>query len=131
MILLIAAMIPDTIVGIVLLQTSHDPFPVMMGMHPGWAPPAVADIQIGGGLMWAAGDGLMMSICVGLMISVITSPTRRDQLTGSWLEGVRGTTMATRTRGPEEVALDQPFDPDSDEALDAYNRMLARLSDHR
>jgi cytochrome c oxidase assembly factor CtaG len=132
LILLVAAMIPDTVVGIVLLQTSHDPFPVMMGMHPGWAPPALADIQIGGGLMWAAGDGLMMSLCVGLMISVITSPTRRDQLTGSWLEGVRSSTMATRTRGPEEASgLGEPFDPESDEALDAYNRMLTRLRDDR
>jgi cytochrome c oxidase assembly factor CtaG len=130
LIVLVAAMIPDTVVGIVLLQAGHDPFPVMMGMHPGWALPALADIQTGGGLMWAAGDGLMMFFFVGLMISVITSPSRREQLTGSWLEGVRSTTMEDRTRGPEDAARpDDPFVADSDQALDAYNRMLMRLQD--
>ena len=60
LVLLVAAMIPDTVVGIVLMQAGHDPFSVMMGMHPTWALPALADLQVGGALMWAAGDGLMM-----------------------------------------------------------------------
>jgi cytochrome c oxidase assembly factor CtaG len=117
---LLVAMVPDTVVGIVLLQTGHDLFPVMMGTHPSWAPDPVYDINVAGGLMWAGGDGLMMLIAVGLVLSVITSPGRRERVTGSWLDGVRRSVVA------DSSAPD--VDPDSDEALDAYNRMLERLS---
>ena len=132
LILLVAAMVPDTVVGIVLLQTNRDPFPVMMGMHPAWAPDAVSDVQIGGALMWAAGDGLMMAIGVGLMISVITSPRRRDRVTGDWVEGVRRARFTEQAgagpAGPADRGTTAAeLDPDSDEALDAYNRMLARM----
>lgn len=124
--LLVAAMIPDTLVGIVLLQTSTVPFPVMMGMHPTWAPDPLRDVHTAGGLMWAAGDGLMMAIAVGLMISVITSPGRRSRMTGAWLEGARRATLTDHTGDGSEIT-----DADSDEALEAYNRMLARLREHR
>ena len=48
--LLIVAMIPDTFVGIILLQTQKDPFPMYMAMRPPWAPPALRDLDIGGSL---------------------------------------------------------------------------------
>lgn len=124
--LLVAAMVPDTIVGIVLLQTNHVPFPVMMSMHPDWAPAPLRDVQTAGALMWAAGDGLMMALAVGLMVSVITSPSRRARMTGSWLEGARRSALAEHTG--EDV--DGINDPDGEEALAAYNRMLARLREH-
>ena len=126
MVLLVAAMIPDTIVGIVLLQTDTVPFPVMMGMHPAWAPSALSDTHIAGALMWAGGDGLMMTLAIGLMTSVITSDERRARMTGSWLEGARRSALAEHTG--ENV--DAITDPDGDEALEAYNRMLARLREH-
>ena len=84
-----AAMVPDTLVGIVLLQSTSNPYPMMMQMHPAWAPAALQDVHVAGGLMWAAGDGLMMITAVGLMISVVTSPERRTNMTGAWLESVR------------------------------------------
>jgi cytochrome c oxidase assembly factor CtaG len=127
--LLVLAMVPDTIVGIVLLQTGHDLFPAMMAMHPSWAPDPVSDIHAAGGLMWAGGDGGMMLIAVGLMISVITSPARRDRMTGAWLDGVRRSTVAGQ-HGAGTSASEAPIDPDSEEAYEAYNRMLARLSGH-
>ena len=132
LLILVAAMIPDTLVGIVLLQANTDLFPTMMATHPAWAPDPVSDIQAAGGLMWAGGDGLMMAIAVGLMVSVITSPTRRERMTGGWLEGARRQTFAAHaahaglTARPEDEGRE--IDPDSDEALDAYNRMLAELS---
>ncbi|WGL51053.1 cytochrome c oxidase assembly protein [Nocardioides sp. BP30] len=121
--LLVAAMIPDTIVGIVLLQTDTVPFPEMMRRHPAWAPQPLSDVHAAGGLMWAAGDGLMMLVAVGLMISVITSADRRGKMTGSWLEGARRSALAEHT-GEDVEAIS---DPDGEEALAAYNRMLARL----
>ncbi|GAA3113714.1 putative copper resistance protein D [Kribbella aluminosa] len=124
LVLFLIAMLPDTVVGIVLLQTTRDPFPMMMEMHPSWAPAPLTDIHTAGGLMWAVGDGLMMFAAVGLMISVVTSPAKRDRMTGSWLDAVRRTVIAT------EVGADpkDQLDPDSDEAHEAYNRMLQRLA---
>jgi len=124
--LLVAAMIPDTIVGIVLLQTNSVPFPRMMALHPAWAPEPLDDVNTAGALMWAAGDGLMMAIAVGLMISVITSPSRRSRMTGAWLEGARRSALVEHSG----ESLDEVTDPDGEEALAAYNRMLARLRQH-
>jgi putative copper resistance protein D len=132
LVILVAAMIPDTIVGIVLLQTDTVPFPVMMGMHPAWAPDPLADVQTAGGLMWAGGDGLMMTIAVGLLVSVITSPTRRLRLIGDWLEGARRSALIANVTASGAVAptddAEHPLDNDGADALDAYNRMLARMN---
>ncbi|MCL2542850.1 MAG: cytochrome c oxidase assembly protein [Nocardioidaceae bacterium] len=132
LILLFIMMVPDTVVGLVLLQTNHVLFPVWMRLRPHWAFDALHDQHTAGGLMWAAGDGLMMLIAVGLMVSVVTSPTRRERMTGTWMEGARRSTFITHIEqsgsGTEADVAD--FDPDSDEAMDAYNRMLARLRDH-
>ncbi|HZX08362.1 cytochrome c oxidase assembly protein, partial [Kribbella sp.] len=121
LVLFLIAMLPDTVVGIVLLQAPRDPFPMMTQMRPHWAPDALSDIHAAGGLMWAAGDGLMMWAAVGLMLAVVTSPAKRDRMTGSWLDAVRRTVISTEV-GSEQV------DPDSDEAHEAYNRMLQRLA---
>ncbi|MFF0267102.1 cytochrome c oxidase assembly protein [Kribbella sp. NPDC004536] len=124
LVLFLIGMLPDTVVGIVLLQTDRDPFPMMMSHHPSWAPDPLTDIHTAGGLMWAGGDGLMMFAAVGLMISVVVSPAKRDRMAGSWLDGVRRTVIAS------EVGADpaRQLDPDSDEAYEAYNRMLQRLA---
>lgn len=119
------AMIPDTLVGIVLLQSTTNPYPMMMSMHPSWAPDPVRDVHIAGGLMWAVGDGLMMIISVGLMVSVITSPSRRTYMTGAWLDSVRAGAIV---HGGRDENASIVADPDSDEALEAYNAMLARMA---
>jgi putative copper resistance protein D len=121
LLVLLLAMVPDTVVGIVLLQSDDDLFPALMRNRPGWAPPPVRDVNIAGGLMWAGGDGLMMLIAIGLMLSVISSPSRRERLTGSWLEDIRRQVV---TENGERVH------PDSQEALEAYNRRLQRLTGH-
>ena len=130
LVVLMAAMIPDTVVGIVLLQTDSNPYPAMMAMHPHWAPDPLDDIHVAGGLMWAG--GLMMLIAVGLMVAVITSPQRRERMTGAWLEGVRRSTLIEHAQR-SGVATDDatgPTDADSEEARAAYNEMLARLNQH-
>ncbi|GAB3857334.1 hypothetical protein GCM10028801_15800 [Nocardioides maradonensis] len=130
LILLFIAMVPDTLVGVVLLQTNHAPFPVMLGMRPDWALAAVDDVHVAGGLMWAAGDGLMMIVAVGIMISAVTSPSKRQNMTGSWMEGARRATLISHVEQSGADVDAGLVDADSDEALEAYNRMLARLRDH-
>lgn len=138
--LLVVGMIPDTLVGLVMLQTDHDLYPMYTSMRPTWALGAVADIQTAGGLMWAGGDGGMMAIAIGLAIAMITSPERRAKITGRFLDKVRSVQLTTErdphgeaqdtTEGPA-AAASTVVDPDSDEALDAYNAMLAKLNQHR
>ena len=129
-VLVLLAMTPDTVVGIVLLQTNRDLFPVMEATHPSWAPPPLADMHIAGGLMWAAGDGLMMLIGVGVIIAMISDKAQESVL-GTRLEGIRRQTLtaqlvaadATPTAFDEKVSVD-----DDEEMLSAYNRMLERLN---
>lgn len=130
--LLVAAMIPDTIVGIVMLQTARDLYPMYSAMRPSWSLDAVSDIQTAGGLMWAGGDGGMMAIAIGLVIAVVTSPGRRSRMTGTFLESVRRANL-TQSSGSDSDDAQGPvaaLDPDSDEALAAYNRRLAELNRH-
>lgn len=124
---LLVAMVPDTVVGIVLLQTGRSLFPTMMGMRPGWAPPPVDDQQTAGALMWAAGDGLMMVLALGVLVGLLASRDSDRRSFGPWLESARRQALIEHVgTGGESLAAD--VDPDGDEALAAYNRMLQRLS---
>lgn len=136
LILLVLAMIPDTLVGIVLLQTPTIPFPLYMRMRPAWAPSALHDLQIGASLMWALGDGLMMLLSVGIVVSLVIGRTR-DRLLGTWLESARthtfnehvGRTGAAPWTG--DVESSGATIDDDDAALAAYNDMLRRISHPR
>ncbi len=128
--LLVIGMVPDTVVGIVLLQSDQNLFPRMLSDRPSWTPEAVHDINISGGLMWALGDGLMMLFAVGLVVALISRPGRTDLL-GGWLEGVRRETMKTHVGEADDDprAIGTDDDVDEDEAvLEAYNRMLGRMN---
>lgn len=127
--LLLLAMTPDTVVGIVLMQANHDLSPVMSSMHPSWAPDPMVDQEMAGALMWAGGDGLMMFLGVGVTIAIISRPTSTNLL-GQRLESIRRAQLsAAVTRGDDAAT---PFDDsanvdDDDAVLDAYNRMLRRM----
>jgi putative copper resistance protein D len=129
LVLLVMAMIPDTLVGIVLLQTTTSPFPVYMGNRPTWATSAVHDLDIGGSLMWAAGDFLMMSLAIGIIVSV-TAGSAGERLLGPWLESARTNTFVERV-SRAGVAVPPSWRDgstiDDDDALDAYNDMLQRM----
>jgi cytochrome c oxidase assembly factor CtaG len=130
MVVLFIAMAPDTVVGIVLLQSPHVMFPALAVNRPSWAPNPVHDLNIGGGIMWAFGDGLMMLFIVAVMIAYLTNPDTHATA-GNWLEGVRRSTLAGNlSRGANsKTVLDDSRDMDEDDALlDAYNAMLKRLS---
>ena len=127
--LILLAMTPDTVVGIVLMQATRDPFPVMEGAHPMWALDPLRDVTTAGGLMWAGGDGLMMLMGIGIVIAMLVDPAR-DAMLGSRLENVRRRTLAGNVARADASAPGFADDVDVDEddaVLDAYNRMLGRL----
>ncbi|MGC4112872.1 MAG: cytochrome c oxidase assembly protein [Nocardioides sp.] len=125
--LLVMAMVPDTLVGVVLLQTQTDPFPRYMAMRPDWAPGALHDLDVGGSLMWAGGDGLMMLLALGVVIALLSR--QRDSFLGTWLESARtGTMVGHVERSGGRLSLDDGASVDDDDAaLAAYNDMLRRL----
>ena len=130
LILLFIAMAPETIVGIVLLQANHELFPAYAAIHRTWGPAPLHDLNRGGGIMWAFGDGLMMAFIVAVTLAYITHAA--DNATaGRWLEGVRRSTLADNLGAAGESAELGDGDLDDDDAaLAAYNRMLGRLSDN-
>jgi cytochrome c oxidase assembly factor CtaG len=128
LVMLFIAMAPETVVGIVLLQADHELFPAYADIHRMWGPTPLADLNRGGGIMWAFGDGLMMVFIVGVMLAYVTHAAS-NATAGGWLEAVRRNTLVEHldATGGERSELGGA-DLDADEsALAAYNRMLARL----
>ncbi len=127
---LLIAMVPDTLVGIVLMQASWVMFPGMT-TSAAWAPSPLRDQQEGGGIMWVGGDGLMMLFAVAIILAWIASPNR-DATAGAWLERVRRQRFTDIAGGNEALgAASEESDVDEDDAyLEAYNRMLKRLNAH-
>lgn len=131
---LLIAMSADTIVGIVLLQAAHPPFPEYARMQPPWGPGPLADIHGGGAVMWIGGDGLMfvMMIAVGAAWILDRSPEARRA--GAFLESARQSALAGTAHElsggeSDRERLRTSGDVDDDEAaLAAYNALLARLN---
>lgn len=125
--LLLLGMTADTVVGVLLMITARtQPF-----SDRTWGPSPLSDLHIGGGIMWVIGDALMFGVTV-LVVGQWMNDTERQNDTGKWLESARRSTLAdlgvdTVDPDDESARID-----DDDAALDAYNRMLARLHEtHR
>lgn len=119
--LLVLAMVPDTVVGIVLLQGTANPFPRMFPGMP-WGPDPLRDVQTGGAVMWVGGDGLMMVFAIGVVLTILTGHWQGPML-GTWLESARASTLSDLTG--EAISEDDDLD-EAQSALEAYNRMLRR-----
>jgi cytochrome c oxidase assembly factor CtaG len=133
---LFMGMSADTIVGIVLLQATHPPFPAYARMQPSWGPGPVADIHGAGAVMWIGGDGLMFVMMVVVAATWLLDRSPEASRAGTFLESVRQAALA----GTGHEALGDAGDSDrerlrasgdvdeDDSALEAYNALLARLN---
>jgi putative copper resistance protein D len=123
--LLFLGMTIDTVVGVLLMMTAHEPFPAYAAQGCTWGPDLLTDIHTGGGIMWVVGDGLMFAVTV-IVVAQWMRDTERQNDTGKWLAAARRSTLANL--GVDTVDPDSEADIDDDDAaLDAYNRMLAKL----
>lgn len=124
---LFIAMAPETVVGIVLMQADHELFPAYARLHRMWGPTPLDDLHRGGGIMWAFGDGLMMTFIIAVMLVYLTHSSS-NATAGGWLEGVRRSTLVHHLDATGDHSAFTTADLDEDEsALAAYNRMLGRL----
>ena len=84
-VLFVMAAVPvDTITGLALAMSSHNPFPAydaMMRVWQGvtWGPSVLADIHLGGAIMWIGGDGLMLLWVGPLVARWVRYETRRTK----------------------------------------------------
>jgi putative copper resistance protein D len=133
---LFMGMSADTIVGIVLLQATHSPFPAYARMQPSWGPGPVADIHGAGAVMWIGGDGLMFVMMLVVAATWLLDKSPEAAKAGTFLESARRTALAGtghETLGDAgdsaRARLRATGDVDEDDsALDAYNALLARLN---
>jgi cytochrome c oxidase assembly factor CtaG len=131
-VLLLVAMVVDTVVGVALLMTNHEPFPAYAATGRTWGPTPVEDLHWGGALMWVGGDALMVALSLIVVAAWINSGQGSDL--GPWLEAARRSALAgpgADHAGASGLDADRDLDGDLDddeEALRAYNAMLARLA---
>ena len=115
-VLMLIAMGVDTLVGVVLMLAPSTMFPAY----------DVEGVHLGGAIMWVGGDALMMVIMVLLGRLWVSDPSGRVDF-GPWLESARRSAISEQTG---DAGTGEDID-DDDDALAAYNRMLARLNrDH-
>lgn len=128
-VVLLASMIVDTVVGITLMMSST-PMTAGMGQIAGLRLSPLQDLRWAGAVMWVVGDGLMMLIVL-LVAARWSTDTERQNDTGRWLEAARRDALSRIAGQPraEDGFADSDLEAD-EQALAAYNRMLARLADH-
>jgi len=120
LVVLFLGMVVDTIVGVSLLMTPHEPFPGYAAAGRDWGPALVEDLHWGGAAMWVGGDILMAALAIVVIARWVRAPDRGGDL-GPWLEAARRSAIG------EDVGPGADLD-DDEEALRAYNAMLARLA---
>ena len=76
---LMAAVPVDTITGLALAMTSHNPFPVYDTMMRPWGPSVLSDIHLGGAIMWIGGDALMLLALIPASVRWLRYEDRRTK----------------------------------------------------
>lgn len=135
LVMLFVGMTADTIVGVVLIQSTRNPFPAYAAMHRSWGFSPLEDIQWGGGIMWVGGDGLMFALIVIVMIVWLS---RGEAGAGAWLEAARRDALGAvgsaggQVHGDHRRPLGEGESVDDDDAaLADYNAMLADMAGER
>jgi putative copper resistance protein D len=120
--LLFIAMPVDAFTGVVLGMSSSVPWSTMATQaRPSWAPNALDDVHIGGGVMWVGGAAIMF-VVIMLVFLGWSRDTRTSSRSG-WLENARRANIGELVNAPVDRG-----DVDDDDHLDAYNAYLARLN---
>ncbi|MDR7303698.1 putative copper resistance protein D [Haloactinomyces albus] len=125
-VVLMAGMLPDTLVGVVLMMAPQPFAPAYRLARPEWGPTLLADQHLAGAIMWFFGDATMAVLAL-ITVRIWLRTSGPETGFGSWLESARRSALTHTTTGTAP-ALDNADDVDADEqALADYNAMLARL----
>src|SRR5215469_1968313 len=136
-VILVLLMPVDTFTGIALGYGNAGSPGVPAGPRPAWAPSPVADLHLGGAVMWVGGDGIMLALMM-LVFWMWSRDERASVSARSWFERARQENLATLVAShPAAATATAPAGGrvpegrgtiDDDELLAAYNAYLARLN---
>lgn len=129
LLLLLAAMQVDTVVGVVLMVQGREIFPAYARTAPAWGPGLVADLHQGGVIMFAGSDIVMTVLALVVSFRFIRG-TRGAAGPGRWVEGLRRAALMRRLTAagqaiPGAAAAGRTIDDDVH--LAAYNAYLSAL----
>lgn len=126
--LILLAMPIDTFTGVVLLMTTHEPWPAYVAQHRTWGPAPLTDVHWGGAVMWIGADAVMMVLVLTALFAWVAKPVRGGGL--GWIEQARRAVLDEHAGLPGTGGRPGHDDVDSDEErLAAYNAWLARLAE--
>lgn len=76
-----AAVPVDTFTGLALVMSSNNPFPRYADMSPAGSTPVsiLANIHLGGAIMWIGGDALMLLACIPIAVAWVKWETVRTR----------------------------------------------------
>jgi putative membrane protein len=83
-----AAVPVDTFTGLALDMTSHDPFPTYLHTSPMGSTKAsiLANVHLGGAVMWIGGDALMLLACIPVAVAWVRWETARTKVLDAELD---------------------------------------------
>jgi hypothetical protein len=124
----------DAFTGVVLNSYGTDPFPPTAPRS--WGPSQLADVHLGGAVMWIGGAAIMF-VLIMVTFFAWSRETRPSGGMG-WLEAARRANLADRVSegavaatAPAPSRAREARGIDDDEHLAAYNAYLARLNGPR
>lgn len=78
LLLMFLAMAMDTVIGVVLLMTSHEPFPDHLDRPRAGEPDLLTDLHWGGAVIWIGRNSLMLLVVIVLIVGWIGDSTAGD-----------------------------------------------------
>ncbi len=81
LVFVMAAVPVDTFTGLALVMSSHNPFPSYAAMAPAGSTPRsiLANVHLGGAIMWIGGDALMLLACIPIAVAWVRWETIRTR----------------------------------------------------
>jgi putative copper resistance protein D len=88
LVFVMAAVPVDTVTGLTLAMSSHNPIPAYAAMAPMsyHAADVLGNVRLGGAIMWIGGDALMLLACIPIAIAWVRDETRRTRVLDAELD---------------------------------------------
>jgi putative copper resistance protein D len=89
--LFVMAAVPvDTFTGLALMMSNHLPYSGYLAMTPMGTSPveALANVHLGGAIMWIGGDALMLLACIPVVVQWVRWETREAKRTDAVLDAL-------------------------------------------
>lgn len=107
---LLLAVPVDTFSGLALTFTNHEIFPAYLSIQRTWGPSLVHDLHIGGSIMWAGGDTLMVLAMIPVAVQWVRYEEERTRRLDAELDAAEAR-AALEAQGASEAELSSESGP--------------------